>query len=133
MNLEFFCNWCFRNYLDPKCTLTGAGRKKINVQKMEGKERAAPIFALLQKKECHSHIAPSDKKEWHSSFAPNFGSGAQEWRSKEWRSLTHWYKWKLINGFMAFFAMSVTGSNFSASCINSSILDSNSASPWKKL
>ena len=62
----------------------GAARKK-----KEGKERAAPIFALLQKKECHSHIAPSDKKEWHSSFAPNFGSGARERRSKECRSLTH--------------------------------------------
>ena len=67
----------------------GAARKKRNVKKKEGKERAAPIFALLQKKECHSHIAPSDKKEWHSSFAPNFGSGARERRSKECRSLTH--------------------------------------------
>ena len=27
--------------------------------------------------------------EWHSSFAPYFGSGAQECRSKECRSLTH--------------------------------------------
>ena len=68
----------------------GAARKKNKCPKKEGKERAALIFALLQKKECHSHIAPSDKKEWHSSFAPNFGSGAWERRSKECRSLTHW-------------------------------------------
>ena len=51
----------------------------------EGEKRAAPSL----KKECHSHIAPFDKKEWHSSFALNLGSGARERRSKECRSLTH--------------------------------------------
>jgi hypothetical protein len=32
-------------------------------------------------------IEPNDKKEWHSCFAPS-APEAQEWRSKEWRSLT---------------------------------------------
>ena len=44
---------------------------------------SAPIFL-----ECRSAPAPCQKKECHSHIAPDFESGAQEWRSKEWRSLT---------------------------------------------
>ena len=53
-------------------------------QKKRVKEEGRSYFRSPQKYECHSHIAPLDKKEWHSSFAPYFGSGAQECRS-----LTH--------------------------------------------
>ena len=63
-------------------------RKKI-FRKKRVKEEGRSYFRSTQKYVCHSHITPFDKKEWHSSFAPYFGSGAQEWRSKEWRSLTH--------------------------------------------
>jgi hypothetical protein len=58
-------------------------------QKKRGEKEGRSYFRSPQKYECHSHITPFDKKEWHSSFAPNIGSGAQEWRSKECRSLTH--------------------------------------------
>jgi hypothetical protein len=58
--------------------------------KKRGEKEGRSYFRSSQKYECHSQIAPFDKKEWHSSFAPDFGSGAQEWRSKECRSLTHW-------------------------------------------
>ena len=57
---------------------------KKNVRKKKsGKksERRVPRIFSPQKHECHSHIDPFDKKEWHSSFAPYFGSSAQEWRS----------------------------------------------------
>jgi hypothetical protein len=55
-------------------------KKKIS-DKKRVKEEGSSYFRSPQKHECHSHIAPFDKKEWHSSFAPYFGSGAQEWRS----------------------------------------------------
>ena len=58
-------------------------------QKKEGKKRAAHIFALLKNMSATPTLLLLIKKEWHSSFAPDFGSGAQEWRSKECRSLTH--------------------------------------------
>jgi hypothetical protein len=58
-------------------------------QKKRGEKEGRSYFRSPQKYECHSHITPFDKKEWHSSFAPDFGSGAQEWCSKECRSLTH--------------------------------------------
>jgi hypothetical protein len=58
-------------------------------QKKRGEKEGRSYFRSPQKYECHSHIAPFDKKEWHSSFAPDFVSGAQECRSKECRSLTH--------------------------------------------
>ena len=58
-------------------------------QKKRGGKEGCSYFCSTQKYECHSHIAPFDKKEWHSSFTPDFGSGTQEWRSKECRSLTH--------------------------------------------
>ena len=64
-------------------------RKKENFRKKRVKEEGRSYFRSPLKYECHSHIAPFDKKEWHSFFAPYFGSGAQEWRSKECRSLTH--------------------------------------------
>ena len=50
-------------------------------QKKRGEKEGHSYFRSSQKYECHSHIAPFDKKEWHSSFAPDFGSGTQEWRS----------------------------------------------------
>ena len=89
---------CFQEYINHRSDgkqayfLKNNVRKKKISKKKEWKKRAAHIFALLKKNECHSHFAPFDKKEWHSSFAPYFGSGAQEWRSKECRSLTHWIK-----------------------------------------
>ena len=88
---------CFQEYINHRSDgkqayfLKNNVRKKKMSEKKEWKKRAAHIFALLKKNECHSHFAPFDKKEWHSSFAPYFGSGAQEWRSKECRSLTHWF------------------------------------------
>ena len=48
-------------------------KKYVRVKK-EGRS----FFRSSQKYECHSHIAPFDKKEWQSSFAPDFGSGAQK-------------------------------------------------------
>ena len=62
-------------------------KKKENFRKKRVKEEGRSYFRSPQKYECHSHIAPFDKKEWHSSFAPNFGSGTQERRSKECRSI----------------------------------------------
>ena len=59
-------------------------------QKRKEKKEWHSQIAPFEKKEWHSQIAPSDKKEWRSSITPYFGSGAQEWRSKECRSLTHW-------------------------------------------
>ena len=53
-------------------------RKKDNFRKKRVKEEGRSYFRSPQKYECHSHIAPFDKKEWHSSFAPDFGSGAQK-------------------------------------------------------
>jgi len=74
-------------------------QKKENFRKKRVKEEGRSYFRFPQKNECHSHIAPFDKKEWHSSFPPFFRSGAQEWRSKEWRSLTHWSKYLLAPFF----------------------------------
>ena len=54
---------------------------KKNVRKKRVKEEGRSYSRSLQKYECHSHIAHFDKKEWHSSFAPYFGSSAQEWHS----------------------------------------------------
>ena len=51
-------------------------RKKENFRKKRVKEEGRSYFRSPQKYECHSHIAPFDKKEWQSSFAPNFRSGA---------------------------------------------------------
>jgi hypothetical protein len=67
-------------------------QKEKKTEKKRGKRGPLPPL----KKECHSHIAPVDKKEWHSSFARNLGSGTHERRSKECRSCTHWifvYTW----------------------------------------
>ena len=69
-------------------------KKSRKKSEKRGWKEGRSYFRSPQKYECHSHIAPFDKKEWHSSFAPNFGSGTQEWRSKEWRSLTHCNKIK---------------------------------------
>jgi hypothetical protein len=57
--------------------------EKRKFQKKRVKE-CRSYFRSPQKYECHSLIAPFDKKEWHYSFAHYFGSGAQEWRT-----LTH--------------------------------------------
>jgi hypothetical protein len=51
------------------------------VGKNNRKKEGHSYFRSPQKYECHSHIAPFEKKEWYSSFAPDFGSGAQERRS----------------------------------------------------
>ena len=64
--------------------------------KKRGEKEGRSYFRSPQKYECHSHIAPFDKKEWHSSFAPYFGSGAQEWRSKEFRSLNNTLYFRII-------------------------------------
>ena len=45
-------------------------RKKENFRKKRVKEEGRSYFCSPQKYECHSHIAPFDKKEWRSSFAP---------------------------------------------------------------
>jgi hypothetical protein len=47
------------------------------------REKRGPLICRSpQKYEGHSQIAPANKKEWHSSFAPNLGS-------KKCRSCTH--------------------------------------------
>jgi hypothetical protein len=44
--------------------------KKRILEKKRVKEEGRSYFCSPQKYECHSHIAPFDKKEWRSSFAP---------------------------------------------------------------
>jgi hypothetical protein len=53
-------------------------KKNENFRKKKSERRGPLIFRSPQKYECHSHIAPFDKKEWHSSFPPYFGSGTQK-------------------------------------------------------
>ena len=53
-------------------------RKKENFRKKRVKEEGRSYFRSPQENECHSHIAPFDKKEGHSSFAPYFGSGTKK-------------------------------------------------------
>jgi hypothetical protein len=64
-------------------------KKSSKKSEKKREKEGCSYFRSPQKYECHSHTAPFDKKKCHSSFAPDFGSGAQEWRSKECRSLTH--------------------------------------------
>ena len=54
-----------------------------------GKKEDRSYFRSPQKYECHSHIAPFDKKEWHFSFALNFGSGTQESGAQKSAALVH--------------------------------------------
>ena len=73
------------------CSIARVYKKSRKKSEKRGEKEGRSYFHSPQKSKCHSHIAPFDKKEWHSSFAPHFGSGAQEWRSKACRSLTHWF------------------------------------------
>ena len=77
-------------YMDIQiCLITRVYKKVGKSKKKRGEKEGRSYFRSPQKYECHSHIAPFDKKEWDSSFAPDFGSGTLEWQSKECRSLTH--------------------------------------------
>jgi hypothetical protein len=45
--------------------------EKNKILEKKSEKRGPFIYSLPpQKYECHSHIAPFDKKEWHSSFTP---------------------------------------------------------------
>jgi hypothetical protein len=54
--------------------------KKVGKSQKKKREKRGPLifFRSPKKYECRSHIAPFEKKEWHSSFAPDFGSAAQK-------------------------------------------------------
>ena len=51
-------------------------KKVEKSQKKRVKKEGHSYISFPQKYECHSLNTP--KKEWQSSFAPNFGNGAQK-------------------------------------------------------